>query len=41
MHKRIYGLSMQTNTECTNVYMSLACRLTLLAQTYVWTKHVD
>jgi len=27
---------MQTNTGCTNVYMGLACRLTLDVQTYIW-----
>jgi len=35
MHKRIYGLSMQTNTGYTNVYMGLACRLTMDAQTNI------
>jgi len=37
MHKRIYGLSMQTNTGCTNLYIGLACRLTLDAQANIWT----
>jgi len=41
MHKRIYGLSMQTNTGCTNVYMGLACRLTLDVHMYIWAYHVD
>jgi len=41
MHKRIYGIIMYTNTECTNVYMGLACILTLNAQTYIWALHVD
>jgi len=35
MHKRIYGLSMRTYTGCTDVYMGLACRLTLDVQTYI------
>jgi len=37
MYKRIYGLSMYTNNGCTNVYMDLACRLTMDVQTYIWT----
>jgi len=36
MYKRIYELSMQTNTGCTNVYIDLACRLTMDAQMYIW-----
>jgi len=35
MHKRIYGLSMRIYTGCTDVYMGLACRLTLDVQTYI------
>jgi len=27
---------MQTNTGCTNVYMGLACRLTMDAQAIIW-----
>jgi len=27
---------MQTNTECTNVYMGLECRLTMDVHTYIW-----
>jgi len=41
MQNRKYGLSMQTNTGCTKVYMNLACRLTLDVQTYIWAYHVD
>jgi len=37
MHKPIYGLSMQTNTGCTKLYMGLAYRLTLDAQANIWT----
>jgi len=32
---------MQTNTECTNLYMGLACRLTMDVHTYIWAQHVD
>jgi len=32
---------MQTNAGFTNVYMGLACRLTLNAQTYIRALHVD
>jgi len=41
MYKRIYGRSMQTNTGCTNVFMGLACTLTMDVQTYIWTEHAD
>jgi len=33
MYKRIYGLSMYNNNGCTNLYMDLACRLTMDVQT--------
>jgi len=41
MHKRIYGLSMYTNNGCTNVYMGIACRLTLDAPMYIWAWYAD